>query len=476
MRPTSTPSIPSARRLAGRLAMVVAGAVALTLRPGIGAARAQLAIAQPSPNAPAPPSTYWMAGRDGSVYSFGNAPSAGSEAGKTLTRPIVGMAGVPNKAGYWLVASDGGIFSFGNASFYGSTGAIKLNRPIVGMAATPDGAGYWLVASDGGIFTFGDAGFFGSTGALKLAEPIVAMMPTPNGLGYWLVASDGGVFTFGDAGFFGSTGAIKLAEPIVGAAATPDGLGYWLVASDGGIFSFGDARFFGSLGATKLNAPIIGMATPADGGGYWLAAADGGIFNFGDAGFKGSLGGTSTKAPIVAVATATSLDPYQPGATGYDISWPQCGGSYPQAPFGVAVVGVNDGKMFTQNPCLSSEATWGEQAVLTLYINTNSPTADASSQAMSGPAGNCAATDANCQSYNYGYNAAKASYQYAQQAGAVSPMWWLDVETANNWSTDTAANDQVIAGAVAALQAAGVQPGVYSTPTSGPRSPATTPP
>src|ERR1700689_2573618 len=54
---------------------------------------------------------------------------------------------------YWLVASDGGIFSFGGAPFYGSTGSIALNKPIVGMAGTPDRAGYWLVASDGGIFS-----------------------------------------------------------------------------------------------------------------------------------------------------------------------------------------------------------------------------------------------------------------------------------------------------------------------------------
>jgi hypothetical protein len=37
-----------------------------------------------------------------------------------------------------------------------------LNRPVMGIAATPSGAGYWLVAADGGIFTFGDAPFAGS--------------------------------------------------------------------------------------------------------------------------------------------------------------------------------------------------------------------------------------------------------------------------------------------------------------------------
>ena len=76
---------------------------------------------------------------------------------------------------YRLVASDGGIFSFGDAPFAGSTGAMRLNRPIVGMAATPSGHGYWLVASDGGIFSFGDAPFAGSTASVQLASPVVGM-------------------------------------------------------------------------------------------------------------------------------------------------------------------------------------------------------------------------------------------------------------------------------------------------------------
>jgi hypothetical protein len=42
-------------------------------------------------------------------------------------------------------------------------------------------------------------------------------------------------------------------------------------------------------------------------------------------------------------------------------------------------------------------------------------------------------------------------------------MWWLDVETGNNWSTDTTSNAQVIAGALAAVRAAGGSPAVYST-------------
>ena len=89
------------------------------------------------------------------------------------------MAPPPAGGGYWLAAADGGIFSFGDAPFAGSAGGLRLAGPVVSMAATPRGLGYWLVGSDGGIFSFGDAGFAGSLGGLRLAAPIVALAPRP---------------------------------------------------------------------------------------------------------------------------------------------------------------------------------------------------------------------------------------------------------------------------------------------------------
>ena len=247
---------------------------------------------------------YWEVASDGGIFSFGSAHFDGSMGGRTLNKPIVGMAATPDGGGYWEVASDGGIFSFGSAHFHGSMGGRTLNKPIVGMAATPDGGGYWEVASDGGIFSFGDARFHGSMGGRTLNKPIVGMAATPDGGGYWEVASDGGIFSFGDAHFHGSMGGRTLNKPIVGMAATPDGGGYWEVASDGGIFTFGDARFHGSMGATPLNKPIVGMAATPDGGGYWEVASDGGIFAFGDATFAGSLGGMPLNKPVVGITTA----------------------------------------------------------------------------------------------------------------------------------------------------------------------------
>ncbi|HET9689991.1 MAG TPA: CHAP domain-containing protein [Acidimicrobiales bacterium] len=248
---------------------------------------------------------------DPGVLPFGDATSYGAPTnGPTLASPVVAMARSADGKGYWLAGADGGVYGYGDAPFLGSAGAVDLNAPVVGMAATSSGSGYWEVAIDGGVFTYGDARFFGSTGAMTLNEPIVGMAPTPDRLGYWLVASDGGVFAFGDAGFFGSTGAIKLNSPVVGMAATPDGAGYWMVAADGGIFSFGDAAYYGSTGGQTIPASIAGMATTADGQGYWLAGSDGSIFPFGDA---TSLGDNTSATPTQPIAGIVAT----PDAKGY---------------------------------------------------------------------------------------------------------------------------------------------------------------
>ncbi len=138
--------------------------------------------------------------------------------------------------GYTEVASDGGIFNF-NTPFYGSEGGKPLNAPIVGMALDAQTGGYWEVASDGGIFAF-NAPFSGSQGGQPLNAPIVGMAVDTTTGGYWEVAADGGIFAF-NAPFYGSQGGQPLNAPIVGIAAAPNGTGYWLVAKDGGVFGFG---------------------------------------------------------------------------------------------------------------------------------------------------------------------------------------------------------------------------------------------
>jgi hypothetical protein len=161
---------------------------------------------------------YWLAGADGTVYSYGSAGSFGSMGGKALDEPVVGMAATPDGQGYWEVASDGGIFSFGDAHFYGSMGGKALDEPVVGMAATPDGQGYWLVGADGGVFSIGDAPFYGSVPSGGSADDVVSLVPGPAGSGYWVIERPGVVFGFGDATMLGSPAGSGEAASLVGAA------------------------------------------------------------------------------------------------------------------------------------------------------------------------------------------------------------------------------------------------------------------
>src|SRR5918995_6068558 len=63
---------------------------------------------------------------------------------------------------------------------------------------------------------------------------------------------------------------------------------------------------------------------------------------------------------------------------GYDISYPQCGGAYPANPaFGI--VGLNRGRVFSVNPCLESQITWGGGTSTELYANTGNPGPELSS-------------------------------------------------------------------------------------------------
>jgi hypothetical protein len=45
------------------------------------------------------------------------------------------MTATPTGNGYLLRASDGGLFAFGAAQFSGSEGGKSLNAPIVGLVA-----------------------------------------------------------------------------------------------------------------------------------------------------------------------------------------------------------------------------------------------------------------------------------------------------------------------------------------------------
>jgi hypothetical protein len=256
-------------------------------------------VAVPSTSAPG----YWLAARDGGVFSFG-VPFLGSASGPGLSQPIAGLAAVPGGGSYDLADASGATYGFGPHA--GDCAGLDAapNMPVVGIAPAPGGNGCWLASADGGVFSFGSqAPFFGSAGNIRLNEPVVAIAAAPNGDGYYLAAADGGVFAYGPgARFQGSMGGSHLNQPIVGMAVDPTTGGYWLIARDGGVFSF-DAPFLGSLGGVQLNQPVVGAVSAPTGDGYYLVASDGGVFCFGPgARFQGSTGGIHLNQPIVGMS------------------------------------------------------------------------------------------------------------------------------------------------------------------------------
>jgi hypothetical protein len=157
---------------------------------------------------------------------------------------------------------------------------------------------------------------------------------------------------------------------------------------------------------------------------------------------------------------------FPPGASGFDISWPQCNGPLPPGPYQVAIVGATGGRAFYQNPCLARQFAWARAATATpgLYLNLNGPFGRAAERGARGPAGDCSAADVSCRSANFGYQAAAHAIAYARSQGVSAPVWWLDVETTNSWWEDPALNARVIQGAIDGLRAQGRMVGIYSTP------------
>jgi len=169
---------------------------------------------------------------------------------------------------------------------------------------------------------------------------------------------------------------------------------------------------------------------------------------------------------IAAMGALAATDPYPTGLAGYDVSYPQCGGTAASGSFGI--VGVNGGRPFTDNSCLGAEyAAAPKSTAPSLYINTgyagayrNNITAGCS--ALSG---SVSGTSREVQAWAIGCSEAETSTSYATAQGATSvAAWWLDVETANSWSSgNLSLNRYAIQGAVTRLAQSGLPVGIYST-------------
>jgi hypothetical protein len=188
-------------------------------------------------------------------------------------------------------------------------------------------------------------------------------------------------------------------------------------------------------------------------------------------------------APLVALAAVVVLQgplpagaaagPPAGGSSGHDIGWPQCGSSFP-ADGSFGIVGISNGRAWSQNPCLASEYQWaaGYPRTPDVYMNTANPAPHSSyywpATGSRDPAlcrDASVTTDPGC-AYDYGWHTAADAMATEKRVLGSSAVgwWWLDVETSNTWNGDSSSNAADVQGSIDYLLAqhvAGV--GVYST-------------
>jgi hypothetical protein len=191
----------------------------------------------------------------------------------------------------------------------------------------------------------------------------------------------------------------------------------------------------------------------------------------------------TTEAPStrpIPAPTRTTIPPRAANPVGIDVSWPQCNDELLDS-FGFAIVGVNHGRTYSENTCLTAQLEWAGPGA-DLYLNTANPGPDHSRFWPAGQADpiTCHQDDDDSHqcAYVYGWNAAADGYDRVLAAHvslgwadaiddrvAGGATWWLDVETANSWRHDRTLNVAALHGAVDFLESMDVdEVGFYSTP------------
>jgi hypothetical protein len=184
---------------------------------------------------------------------------------------------------------------------------------------------------------------------------------------------------------------------------------------------------------------------------------------------------------VLPLATAQARP--SPTPVGNDISYPQCGRAYPSGQ-AFAIIGVNGGKASNFNSCFTSQWAWAQrskggtdQPLAQPYINTGNPgdvlaqynvTDWPSSSVAADPYGSCSGTWQNTRAcaWQYGYQRASADMNAVASYQPYQGRWWLDIETANSWTSDLAKNQASLEGMVYALEQAGNTVGIYASSSS----------
>lgn len=183
---------------------------------------------------------------------------------------------------------------------------------------------------------------------------------------------------------------------------------------------------------------------------------------------------------VVVLVIIISISGNSSPTTGYDVSYPQCSGTYPSNPL-FGIVGVNGGLANNANRCISGQLHWArvtpgqarpKQAPLSLYIDTGNPgghhVADWPGGGTAPGYGACNGLLTNACSYLYGEQRAAHSYHLVAALDSVAARtapWWLDVELAASWAGTYRLNIAALNGFIAGLRNAGAtgEIGIYST-------------
>ena len=95
---------------------------------------------------------YWMLGRDGSVYTFGDAATVVATGTKApLTSPAVKLLEHPDGTGLWVLEENGTVHALGGTAHHGNvdtSGFLPGERPST-MASAPGGTGYYVFTNRG---------------------------------------------------------------------------------------------------------------------------------------------------------------------------------------------------------------------------------------------------------------------------------------------------------------------------------------
>jgi len=161
---------------------------------------------------------------------------------------------------------------------------------------------------------------------------------------------------------------------------------------------------------------------------------------------ESSNGGTSVSAPTVGIKNYQM--PKFVGEidnSGYDVSFPQCHQELSQRFVGFTIIGLNNGRPYTTNPCFARQWAWANtHAARAIYINVSDP--------------------GNGTAKARGVAIAKDTLTLMKSFNVPSDVpIWLDIELNNDW-TNADRSIVVLNEVMRILHKNGHPVGVYSVP------------